>query len=711
LAKIDKLLKLISEVNIAEKLEENKRSEIARDVIKGMRIDDRTRQAWLETNRQAISIIKHCETATDTKDDLYEGQSTVVYPLLAPAIIQLASRMSTHVVRNNRTVEIAVLGPDKQIPNPEDVQQIEQLMKSPQFQQQATQAMQQGQQPQVPQPRMIWEKQDRGKRTSSFMNYELLIADKTWLSDDYKLNTMVAAWGTGFKQVYYDFITKKNCSDLLDPEDVIINHNISCLEKAPRITVKHCLSRNDIISYIRAGYFLDLDLDSLSTQLEDNLKAINDNDEIDPSYEFACQTCYIDLDDDEYKEPYKCYVHIASETLFCIVPAFEATDIEVIEDEKSKLYGQVKYIKRRLDIVDRHLIDSPDGKYYSLGLNYLLLHTNKSITSLLRQMIDAGTLSNAAAVSGFVTEAFQTREKEIRIKLGQFQVLSCSPNVNPQEQIFNMPFREPSQVLLGLLQLLIDTGKNSGFINDILTGDVEMQNVPATTSLAMIEQGTRAFKPIISKLYMSLKDEFQIRFHLYSKYLDQKTYAKFQDSVVEVTAQDFNESETDISPVADPTLSSEAHSYAKLRALIEAVQVFGPVTNIKEAALRYYTDMQFDAPEKLIQEQQQGPDPKMLEIQLKAQIADQKSKIDQMALQLEAAKLEAQKQKLQMQGQQIMIKANETGARVAKMHADARKDLAIAGIQKQQANTASRVADIKEKELHIKKTTVDKQGD
>ncbi len=351
-----------------------------------------------------------------------------------------------------------------------------------------------------------------------------------------------------------------------------------------------------------------------------------------------------------------------------IVPAYEFQDIDL------SAKGEVLRIKRRMDIVDFHCIDDPEGGFYSIGLNALLLHPNKALTAIQRQLIDAGTLSNAAAVSGFVTKAFKTKERSIRLRLGEFPVLDCNPSVDPTKQIIPMPFREPSQTLLSLFQLLIETSKNHGFLNDILTGDVEMQNVPATTTLAMTEQATRAFKPIIQKLYMSLKDEFKILFHLHAKHMyDQKT-VNIKSSSLQVTAQDFDEEALDIVPVADPTQSSEANKYAKTRALIEGMQVFGPVTNLQQAALRYYTDLGFVAPETLIQQQQQAPDPKLIEIQMKAKMADQDFQLQQAQLQLQEQQMKFDQYKHQMQLEMksglASVKAHESGSKAQKIKDD-----------------------------------------
>lgn len=682
MSSLSKILKFLSDKNIAESLDAEQLKQIAEDVIKGYQIDEHSRADWLAANQEAMRIIKN-EDTKEERNGLFEGQANLVFPLLAPAIIQLAARLITHIVRNDKTVEFKILGEDTPVTQ-------QGMQQSPDGQQQMAQQPVPGK----------FVKQEKAKKVSGLMNYELLVESKTWLKDTHKAMSVLAGWGVAFKQVYYDYVTNRYCSELITPEDVIVNQHISSLEQAPRITIKHRLTKNQIIEQIRAGYFSDEDLDSLELDPDDYER--NDSEEIQPVYLFLGQTCYIDLDGDGYAEPYKVYVNKATKTVFSIIPAFEFKDIEWTEK------GEVKRISRRLDIVDFHCIDDPEGGFYSLGLNHLLLHPNKALTAIERQLTDAGTLSNAAAVSGFITQQFKTKERSIRIKLGEFNVLECNPTVDPSKQIIPMPFREPSQVLLNMFQLLIEISKNSGFLNDILTGDVEMQNVPATTSLAFTEQATRAFKPIITKLYISLKEEFKILFHLHGKYLtESKTVYSGQD-IFEVTASDFDDEVLDIVPVADPTYSSDAFKYSRQRALLEGIQFFGPVTNMQEAAIRYYTDLGFSSPETLIQQPPQQPDPKLMEVQLKAQIEQEKLKLEQMKLQLQAQKQQFDSYKAQAQVEVktglAQVKAHESGAKIKKLNADAMLAYGTLETQQDQVDVNREKVEVERQKVEVLKS-------
>lgn len=659
------LHKYLASKNIAEFIDDEDLNDIADDVITGYDIDDKSRQQWLEINREAMKIIKQAENEEgDTRNSIFEGQAKLVFPLITPATIQLTARLTSHLVRNGQTVEFKVLGKDSPVVDP---------------------------QTQQPTPG-LYVKAEKARKVGALMNYDMLNKERTWKRNKKKTIQSSCGWGVGFEQTYYDDVTNRPVTEFIHPENVVINKNVISLEDAPRITVKHYLTKNDIVTQQRAGYFLDIDIEDLK---EDNSSKDfnkedskhNDENEIHPTYLFLCQDCYMDLDDDGYEEPYRVYIHYDSKQVFSIVPAFEYDDLSI--DQK----GDVVSIKRRLEIDDCHCIEDPEGGYYSIGLNYILLHPNKALTAIQRQLIDAGTLSNAAAVSGFATKAFRTRERRIKIKLGEFPVLDCNPNVDPSKQIIQMPFREPSQVLLSLFQLLIEVNNKQGFISDILTGDTEMQNVPATTALAATEQATRAFQPLIDNLYTFLQSGFEKRFHIYAKHLDQPRYVAIEDDVSAVQAQDFDEASLDIVPVADPTMSSEAFKYSRQRAMVEGLQVFGTVTNLQEAAIRYYTDMGFSDPQKLVQQQPQQPDPKIVAAQLQHQIAQQQLQLDAGKLQLEQEKVKNHQLELAIKSSTSMTKTKESAAKVQKLNSDAMMNYGHLEVEQQKIPIENKKAD------------------
>lgn len=668
MASIDKLIKLLnSSANLAENLDDETRLSIAQDVVEGYEIDLDSRKDWLEINQKALALAKTEETKSESasRDFPFDGASKVIYPLIGPAIIQLAARLSQHIVRNGRVAECTVLGQDQPQINP-----------------------------QTGQPTGEGVKELKAKRITDWYSYKLLVESDSWLPDQYKLCSMLVAWGIAFKETYYDESSESVVTDLISPEDVIINHNTSSLDKARRITTRIYLTKNDIITKIRSGKFLDIDLDSLDSSIMDNCREENDTRDKQPVYEILRQLCYLDLDEDEYAEPYYVFVQNHNKILLGIYPAFEISDINI----NSK--GQIISIRRRCGLVDYHLIDDPEGKYYSLGLNHVLYHLAKSLTTILRQLLDAGTLKNAGNSTGFVTKNIKTNSRTLRLKLGEFIPVDLGTlDAKISDQFYNIPFQEASQSLLALFEILSDSAKQMAFMSDLLTGDAETQNVPATTTLAMVEQATRAFKPMITKFYASSKKEFKNMFHLWAIYLNKQQYFMFQDQAQQIVQSDFDEQNMDVCPVADPTMSSEAHKYARMQALYQLfqTQIVGAL-NVPPMLEEYFRGLEFTSPELFIKPPAPpAPDPKMVKVQVDGQLKEKDQQIELLHTQLEAQfknrKLDLEETKIGLKAQEVNNKTNESKSKVLKTVVDAHKDSASLELE-------HKFADIEQQKTH-----------
>lgn len=644
---IEQLLKFVDSPNIAEDLDEDLLKEIADDVTSGFDIDEDSCQAWIDMNKEALKMIKSDVSSEQTKN---YGHSKVVYPLLASATLQLSSRLIPHLVRNNKVVECAVLGPD-----------------------------------------LDGRKTQKAKAVSDFFSYDLLVDSDSWLLESHKLIQMLCAWGTAYRKLTFDENRDKVLSEVISPEDVIINTNTSCIEKARRITVRNYMTKNQIVEYVRADRFLDIDIDKLNVDIHED----NDIGDVNPVYEVLEQFCYLDLDEDGYEEPYIVYFHKDSGTILGIYAGYEAEDIHV----NSK--GKVKKIIPRPYVIDYHCIDDPAGKYHSMGLNHLLFHQNKAISSVLRQLIDSGTLANQQG--GFITKAFKTKKRDVNLELGKFVQLEIPPSVRIQDQIMPLPFKEPSQVLFSLLGLLIEAGKETGFVTQALMGDSQGQNVPATTMLAIIEQGTRAFKPMVQKLYHSLKKEFKMMFHMYGKYSTQERFIKYSDTNIQVSQDIFNEEELDIIPVADPTQSSEAHRFIKLQALQQLMQT--PLMNVlnpQAMAMRIFGDLQIERPEELIaQPQPPQPDPKMEELKMKQEVNMAKLQLESKRGEREEVSIQIEMMKTKLKEMEAQIRANESDERQKMMIAKSHKDQQEANVKERMANVAEDKVEVERERLEL----------
>lgn len=637
MADIDKLLKYIKKGNIAEELDDDKQASITRRVINGCRVDFDSMGDWFERNHAAMDMINSI-TDNDLTLDIGEAAKPackVIYPLIPHAVTQLASRQIPHINRDDTACEFAVKGRDPQK-----------------------------------------KKEQRATDVAEFMNFQLLEESDTWEMDSHKILHMTAAWGTVHREVYYDHIKNELISETIDPNNFIINNNLTSLSKARRITIKYQLSLNEIQERINIKEFQDIDIDSLTAHC-DNIE-LEDVPKEDRLYEIKKQYCYLDLDEDGYAEPYIVFIHEMSDQLLAIYPNF------IIDDIKVGPKGQIMAIRPNTQIVDFHCIPDPGGKYLSHGLNHRLYHLAKAITTLLRQLIDSGTLANFQG--GFVTKAFKTKEKELRFKYGVFQELDVPSDIEGgiQNHIMQLPFKEPSQVAFSLMQFLVETSKDYAFTTDVLVGDTQAQNTPATTAMSQIEQATKAFAPLLKSMFISLKKEFKIRFDLNSKFLPQSKYAQFFDDPTKDVKEDFKEGDFDIVPVADPTMCSEAHKYARDQIIQQILLQNAPYLDNSMLCKELFTDLHLpvEAVKDMSQVPQQ-PNPIIVKANLDHDAAMQKNQVE---VQKDQHRTMLEQQKIDLEKSKVSGHLYETGAKVQKLQADAMKDVAQTHLNVAQAH-------------------------
>lgn len=657
-----KLLKMIDDDhNVAKTLDEDEKTTLVRQFIAGYKADCDSRYTWLENNEVATKLMNNTEDGLK-KNFPFKNPCDIIIPLLAPAAISFASRLTPHIKQNGSTVKHVVFGED---------------------------------------PEGILEQ--KAQRRSKYLNYRLVHENSTWLLETHKLLMIVGTWGIAFRKVYHDFIEKKNASDLIHPRDVIINHQIQSLDKCGRYTIRNYYSKNDLQSRIKADLFIDVDLEKLTKH--ENEYRENDSEDEFPVFEVLEQYCLLDLDEDGYYEPYVAIFHESSQLLFGIFPAFGVEDIHLNEESDA-----IIKIDRKPGIVPYFGIDNPDGGFYSIGLNSLLYNLNKGANTLLRQLVDSGTLSNQQA--GFITRAVRPQERSLQFEMGEFKVIDAPPNIDLRQHIMQLPFSEPSQVLFQLLGLIMQTGKEVGFITEILTGETTGQNVPATTMLALIEQGTRAFKPVVEKLFLSLKTEFELYTDLIIEFDSDEEYKKFHNlSAVKDNLKDYDYGDTylKIEPVADPTMSSEAHKYAQLQAIGQMLQQ-GSIPN-PAAAIKFYMEGLGISENKVAEfttppPGSDKPDPKVLKIQADQEMNQQRLQLDSMKLQQDR---ELAQMKHQLEEMKLVLEGTLAEAEVSKMHVDAQQAGVEISHATQEMSIKDRLATAQEDKLEIDRRKLDLQ--
>lgn len=632
---------------------------IARSVVSGYIIDERSGESWRRSIDEAMDIAKQVMTK---KNFPWEGSANIKYPLICEASINFAARTYPELIPNNNIVMTDIIGND-----PEG------------------------------------QKAQRGKRVADCLSYQC-IKSPDWKEHLDRLLAMLPVVGTVFTKTYYSELEKRNCVELCPPDQIILNHDTtSSLDCARRVTHIIKKSINDIISNIRLGLYTDIDIEFLRP-----LDVAADDE--DYEIELLEQHCYLDLDGDGYKEPYVVTVHESSKKVLRIVNRIKPKSVIKNKNGDVVKMDAIQYFQ------DYHFIRSPDGGYYSMGFGQLLLPLNKAINSLINQLIDAGTV--AVTQGGFLGKGLRLKGGEMRFKPFEWKVLDAASGTDLRQNVFPFPVREPSGTLLQLLTLLIDIGKELTASTDALTGSMSASNVASSTLNGLQNEGKKILKAINKRLYESMTKSFQKLYELNYYYLTDKEYQNILDIPDISVKQDFELESNDVRPVADPELSTIEQKMSKAGVLM-SLRTADP----RAVDAYILQTMQFDPQliQALLPppDPNAPPPPEAMKMMAEAKLAEAKASDLMLSGQIKMQNAPLEAAKVQKDMEWIDSQKQESGSRIWKTMKDAahndQKIQVVANkseqqellkqIQEQHKQLKDNVdAILKDKELNIKAT-------
>ncbi len=557
-----KLRNLIDADNIAEKLDNDERSWIARKVMEGYELDKSSRSDREEKLEQAMNMALQISSE---KNYPWPKSSNIIFPLLTTATMEFAARAYPAIIQGDGVVKGKVIGEDtREEPNPEDPQG---------------------------QPIVIQgEKAARAERIAEHMNYQLMEQMEEWEEGVDTLLHVLPIIGCCFRKTFYDIELKRSVSELVLPKYLYVNYAAKSLETAPRITQIFELYPNEIKEKQRLGIYLE-DVELFYSSGDGGLDKEEDKDfsaqDEESPHLFLEQHRWLDLDEDGYEEPYIVTVHEQSGAVVRIVARYDKDSIIMNKNEVAQIKAEHYYTKYSF-------IPSPDGGFYGIGFGELLLSINISINTLLNQLIDAGHL--AATDKGIIGRGIRMKAGALRFKPNEYKVIDVSGGT-VRENVVQLTSQPPSPVLFQLLDLLIQSGKDIAGIKDVLSGE-QVANIPATTTLSMVEQGLTSFKAIYKRMYRSLKEEFKKLYRLNQLYLPQESYYNVMDNPKAIKREDYNTQDVDVIPIADVSAVTNMQKFAKAQFLNEFRD--DPTINREEITRRIFDAMNIEDVDKLI---------------------------------------------------------------------------------------------------------------
>ena len=561
------LMSNLQKGNLVESIDKQVAQKIANRVVAGYNIDCNSRADWRKTTEEGLKVAKQI---TEKKSFPWQGAANIKYPLIATAAIQFAARAYPQIITGQDVVKATIVGEDP-----------------------------------------TGGKEARAKRISQHMSWQVLEQMPEWEPDMDQLFHGLPIMGTYFKKTFFDPLIERNRSIALTPFEVVVNlKHKGDLTTCRRISHEIMLYKNEVLEREMSDMFIG----------GSSEKMVQQNDEEESIQElFIEQHMWYDLDGDGYDEPYIATVFYDNPSLCRLVPNYDANTVK-LKGDKLKKIEKIEYFTKFLFIPD------PEGDFYGIGFARLLGPINEAMSTLINQLLDAGSLSNCGG--GFISKGLRWQGGRLTFDLGEWKPVDTTGS-SLKDSILPMPVKEPSAVLFQLLGLLDTAGQKLASVSDAMSGEMPSQNTPATTTLAMIEQGLKVFTAIYKRVFRSLKAEYLKLYILNGKYMEETEYFKVLDSQHAIKRVDYGLTDMDVAPVADPTMSSEAQRLARANALMQTMQVNPDPMGKAEILLQYYDAIGAKNIDKLLNMETiqkminapPPPDPAVLKVQLDTQKA------------------------------------------------------------------------------------------
>jgi len=542
-------------MNLAEVLPEDILQNISNDLLSSIKSDKQSRSEWEKTYTDGLKYLGM--KFDDSRSQPFEGSSGVIHPILAEAVTQFQAQAYKEMLPAKGPVKTEIIG-----------------------------------------ARTV-QTEDQAERVQEFMNYYIMNVMEEYDPELDQMLFYLPLAGSAFKKVYFDFVLNRAMSKFIPPEDLIVPYEAADISSAERITHAINMSSNEIKKQQLTGFYANVDIgsDGYQDDLSDVQEAIDDIQGISPTYkENRNRTVYevhtvLDIEGYEdldatgnptgLKLPYIVTIEENSGVILSIRRNYLENDML---KNKINYFVQYKFM--------------PGLGFYGLGLSHMIGGLSKASTSILRQLIDAGTLANLPA--GFKARGMRIRDEDDPLQPGEFRDIDTTGG-SLRENLIPLPIKEPSSVLMQLLGLLVDSGKRFAAIADMNIGDVN-QAMPVGTTVALLERGTKVMSAIHKRLHYSQKLEFNLLAKVFGESLPPVYNYQVGSGSNQIKLQDFDD-RVDIIPVSDPNIFSQSQRVTLAQELLQMVQsnpqVHGPM-GMYEAYRRMYAALGVDNVDSLL---------------------------------------------------------------------------------------------------------------
>jgi hypothetical protein len=525
-------------INIANIMDESQLGVLSNELLEAYDEDKASRKDWLDGFTKGLDLLG---IKPEDRDEPFPGATGVTHPLLSEACTQFQAQAYKELLPSNGPVKTQVVGAE----TPEILAQ--------------------------------------SQRVKEFMNYQITDVMEEYDPDMDSLLFYLPLSGSAFKKVYYDNILGRAVASFVKAEDLVVSYDTTNLETSPRICHVVNMTGNDIRKMQVNGIYRDIDLNNASSvqydQAKEKIDELQGLSRPASDYnEYTILEFHVDLelegvDDYDYAVPYIVSILEDSGEILAIRRNWNQND-ELMK--KKEYFVHYKFL--------------PGLGFYGFGLIHMIGGLTKSATSILRQLIDAGTLSNLPA--GFKARGMRVQGEDEPLRPGEFRDVDV-PGGTIRDALLPLPYKEPSGVLAQLLGVLVDSGRRFASIADMQVGDIGSQQLPVGTTVAMLERGTKVMSAIHKRLHFAQKKEFRLLANIFAKSLPPSYPYEVVGGPREIKQVDFD-NKVDIIPVSDPNIFSMSQRVMLAQQQLQMATQAPQIHNMREAFRRMYEALEVE---------------------------------------------------------------------------------------------------------------------
>tara|TARA_R110000850_G_scaffold3199_3_gene15445 strand:- start:464 stop:2893 length:2430 start_codon:yes stop_codon:yes gene_type:complete len=508
--------------NLAEFLEDSELSSLANELIESVESDTDARKEWAETYVKGLQVLGF---NIEERSEPWEGACGVYSNVLAEAAIRFQAEAMSETFPAAGPVRTKILGEETK------------------------------------------EKSEAADRVKADMNYELTEKMVEYRSEHERLLYSLGLAGSAFKKVYFDPNLGRQVAMYIPAEDVIVPYGASNIESAERVTHVMRKTKNELRRLQASGFYREVELgeplpyhtDIEEKKAKDNGFSLSDDDRY-AIYEIHVTTVIEGVDDEEdLAKPYVITIEKGTNTVLAIRRNWNPDDELELKREHFVHYVYV-----------------PGFGFYGLGLIHIVGGYAKAGTSLIRQLVDAGTLANLPG--GLKSRGLRISGGDSPIEPGEFKDVDV-PSGSIKDNIMPLPYKEPSQTLLSLLDTITKEGRRLGAISDMNISDMSA-NAPVGTTLALLERTLKPMAAVQARVHYAMKQEFKLLKVIIAAYAPEE-YG-YQPQRGETGARQMDYDMVDVIPVSDPNSSTMAQRVVQYQAVLQMAQQSPQIYNLPQ---------------------------------------------------------------------------------------------------------------------------------